>query len=302
MSTFPIVVSFDKKYLIPALVTIKSILDHCSDTSRIEFFVLYRNLDTTLIRLTEQVVASFGSVISFIDCSSFMESLNFANNENRPLETYVPLFIPTIFKGYEKVLSIDVDMLVRDDVLKIINEIPQNKKLGGVRCLIRNHRKYEDFGDFNKFSRNMLGINNPYFYVNSGLILFNMDAITDADAAYCIECIKKKWLFYDESILNHVFKDSLHHFSQSWNLYAEYLHTNYLEFEYSMQEQVKKAQEDASIIHYVADTKPWDHPAPDTTDKYRLEYRALVAAVKDEIRNILPRTICGVMWNRVDRA
>lgn len=302
MNTFPIVVSFNKKYLLPALVTIKSIIDNCSDVSRIEFFVLYRELDQTVIQIAERTVAAFGSLISFVDCSSFLENMNFANDENRPLETYFPLFIPTIFREYDRVLSIDVDMLVRDDVLKIINQIPHDKKLGGVRCLIRNHRKYEDFGDFNKYSRNMLGINNPYLYVNSGLILFNMEAITEDDASYCVECIKKKWRFYDEAILNHVFKDSLHHFAQGWNFYAEHLKTSCLEFDYSMQEEVKEAQENASIYHFVADTKPWDHPQPRTRNKYRLEYRALVAEVKEEVRNQLPKIVCGFMWNKIDRA
>lgn len=302
MYTFPIVISFNKKYLIPALVTIKSIIDNCSDVSKIEFFVLYKELDATIIQLVERVVASWGSLISFIDGSSLLEDVKFANDENRPLETYFPLFIPRIFKEYSKVLSIDVDMLVRDDVLKIINEMPQDKKLAGVRCLIRNHRKYEDFGDFNKYSRHMLSINNPYLYINSGLVLFNMDAITNGDSEYCLECIRKQWRFYDEAILNHVFRESLYHFAQGWNFYAEHLKTNCLEFEYSMQEQVKEAQENASIYHFVADTKPWDHPQPKTKNKYRLEYRALVAEVKEEIRNQLPRIVCGFMWNKVDRA
>lgn len=302
MSLFPIVISFDKKYVIPSLVTIKSILDNCSDISKVEFFVLYKCLDTTLIQLVERVVASFGSIISFIDCSSFLENKNFSNNENRPLETYLPLFIPTIFKDFKKILSIDVDMLVRDDVLKIINELPSDKKLGGVRCMIRNFRKYEDYGDFNKISRNMLGIGNPLRYINSGMVVFNMEAITPSDATYCIDCINKKWPFYDESILNHVFRESLYNFSQKWNFYAEYMNENYLYFEPDIQEQVKEAQENASIFHFVADTKPWDHPEPETTNKYRLEYRALVALVKEEIRNSLPKVICGFMWSKIDRA
>lgn len=302
MSAFPIVISFDKKYLIPSLITIKSILDNCSDTSMIEFFVLYKYLDPILVQLVERVVASFGSVISFIDCSSFLESKNFSNSENRPLETYLPLFIPTIFKDFNRVLSIDVDVLVRDDVLKLINELPSDKKLGGVRCMIRNYRQYEDYGDFNKLSRNIFGMHNPLHYINSGMVVFNMDAITPSDAAYCIDCISKGWPFYDESILNHVFRKSLHNFAQRWNFYAEYVDENYLHFEADIQEQVKEAQEDASIFHFVADTKPWDHPESETTNKYRLEYRTLVALVKEEIRNSLPKVICGFMWSKIDRA
>ena len=302
MSVFPIVISFDKKYVIPALITIKSILNNCSDTSKIEFFVLYKHLDKTLIQLVERVVFSFGSVVSFIDCSSFLEKQRFSNNENRPLETYFPLFIPTLFKDFSRVLSIDVDVLVRDDILKIIQELPSDKKLGGVRCMIRNYRKYDDYGDFNKFSRNVLGLADPCRYINSGLVLFNMDAITASDSLYCIECINKKWPFYDESILNHVFRESLYNFEQCWNFYAEYVDTNYLDFEPDIQQQVKEAQDNASIFHFVADTKPWDHPEPETTSKYRLEYRELVASVKEEIRQSLPKVICGFMWDKIDKA
>ena len=304
MNTVPVVVSFNKKYTIPALITVLSVIRSSSFPSRLEFFALHNGLDRYIVLLCEKLVASWGGIINFVDCRSDIEGVYNPNTGIHSSETFNTLLIPSIFSRYPRALYLDVDLLVRDDVLVMVDELPEDKKVGGIRCLYRNYTRYgDDYHGFRTYAHDVLKIRNPYDYFNSGVVVFNNRNITTEDRHRCVDLIQKKWEHHDEGILNHVFQDDLHLFPVKWNMDVFFLDKSPLHFTSSVSNDLLQADGEFSIVHFLGRYKPWLESGLSVENRYMKEYGVLWRDVKDGVEKMAAETLCGSMWrlmNRVD--
>lgn len=296
----PVVISFDENYLIPALMTVRSIIDTCSDLSRIEFVVLHRNLDQRHREVFAQIVFSYGSIVSFIDCTERFKELT--HRDERKSEVFLMLLVPQLFADRKHVIVIDTDVLVRDDILKTVHELPHDKKLGAVRCMLRRLEKLGDVGGHNHYAAHVIGIEKVENYFNSGFVVFNMQNVTKEDAEACISLLSKKWQSDDEAILNYVFQHSLHLFPLRWNFYVTYYNEPETYFSSYVQEQFLEGRDNAAICHFIADYKPWRMDTGLAYDnKYRQEYRELWKSVKEDFMKQAALVLGGRMWKAMNR-
>lgn len=296
----PIVISFDENYLLPALMTVKSIIDNCSDISRIEFIVLHKGLSLYHREVFALTVFSYGSIVSFIDCTEHFRALS--HRDERKSEVFLMLLVPRIFSDRKKVIVIDTDVLVRDDLLKTVHEMPDDKKIGAVRCMLRRLEKLGDVGGYNHYAHNVIGIKNVENYFNSGFVIFNMEHVTENDAELCISLLAKKWQSDDEAILNYVFQDSLYLFSWRWNFYASYYDEPQDMFSPFLQDQFIEARDDAAVCHFISNSKPWRNETNLVYDnKYRKEYRALWQEVRNDFMKQAGPVLAGRMWKTMNR-
>lgn len=299
MEVTPLVVAFDRKFFIPGLVAIKSLVDNISDKSRIEIFVLHNNLPYFLVRLAEEVILSYDCTVTFIDLSHAFEGISC--RQGVPKEIYYSLFIPQYFKSYDKAVKLDVDMLFRDDLLKIIDGLPSEKKVGAVRCVFRHYIKYGDFGNFRLFaSRN--GIRNVDNYFNGGVVVFNNRLITDQERSDCISLIEKHWSSNDEMILNYVFQDSLHLYSLRWNFQIELESEPSSSFSDIIRQDLDESRSDVAVCHFMGPAKPWNNFSfTEESQVFLEEYRKVTKEVLQDIKNLAPSVLCGPMWEKMTK-
>ncbi|MXV44689.1 hypothetical protein GS501_06485 [Saccharibacter sp. 17.LH.SD] len=300
METVPIVMSFSKNYVLPALVTIKSLIQNVSDVSRIEIFILHNDFDHHLVSFIEKYVLKHNCGISLINFSKALDGIS--HKEHKYPEIFYTVFIPKYFSVYKKVIAIDSDVLVLDDVLKLIDNFPSEKKMGGVHCFFRNNERYGDMHNFRAYARNVVGIKNPKNMFNSGLMVFNNEKISREEADLCIDLLPKKWDSHDESILNFVFQHDLHFFSIRWNFQMEFFNAQGEDFFSEIREDFTKSKDDIAICHFIGPSKPWmNGNVLEKGNPYLERYKHAYMSVREEVIEILPQIFCGSMWSVMER-
>lgn len=307
MSIVPIVIAINNDYVIPALTTIRSILDSTAHKERIEFIIFHRELEQQNMDFMTEMVARYGGKISFMNMKHAFSGIVADTVEQ--IEMYYALLIPTYLKDHDFVFSIDADMLVSGDLLSLIPQMPTDRKIGAVRCGFRNAVPPPGVPSPLHDETRLLGITDTRNYFNAGMMLFNMKAMDYEDGANCIRFILREWPGHGESILNHVFHDSVHFFSFRWNFPMTFISETILEFYEDVRDDMAAGRRDPKVRHFLFISKPW-HPkfeemihlamCPALADHLK-EYRDAIHAVMNDAILLAPRIICGPAWDDMER-
>lgn len=167
------------------------------------------------------------------------EGTNFNATHPRLRNTYYFLDVFSL-RGYNKIVSVDVDMVVLGDLSPVFID-SNNKGMSGARG-------YNSGKD--KLSND----------VNVGLFVVGSDFINEKTYRDLLAIAKNGHSMPEQKTMNIYFKGRWHYFDKKYNLEKRILHTK----------KYKHLLKDPVVIHYVA-TKPWqDHknvPARELTYK-----------------------------------
>ena len=134
----------------------------------------------------------------------------------------------------EKVLYLDVDIIVKNNILELFNTDLENKALGAVM----------DFGDsdYIKNLKSNVEINPSHTYFNSGVLLIDCKKWKEQDISKKLFSIEKRYrgklLCNDQDVLNKVFENDYKILPQKFNALI--------------------VKEDTVIRHYYSKPKPWE--------------------------------------------
>lgn len=309
MTRIPIVLAPDKNYLIPALTAMKSVLDTVSDKNRIEFFIFHNEFDAQTISILKDVITAHGGTISFLNMApAFMAT---GQPIPKKMEMLAATLIPRHLSHHEFVFSLDADMLVKDDILSLIDTMPRDRKIGAVRCLFRNFLYNQNATSPLHQETALVEVENMRDYVNAGLILFNMKAISTQDGERCLQLIAKEWPGCGESIINHVFQQSLHHFSLRWNFPMMLIAESSALFHPSIRDDLRDSRRHIRVCHFLGPSKPWsrhhagwfrDNLYPAAFTDHLNDYRPICQEIMNDIALMTPRIICGPSWEAVQQS
>lgn len=203
MADFDICFVLNEKYLPQAKITINSLCDFSSE--HLHFHVLGTE---ELPELTE-ICKKHNSKITYykpeLGCLSQVKNLKYYSEA----VLYKPL-IPIIFKNkLNKILFLDVDILVNTDITKIWNCFNFDYPIGGV--IDANHG----------WAERILKLKQ---YINTGVILFNIPKIWEKFPEYNKNLISiiSHWnsalRFGDQDIINLIFSGSINYIDHRWNI------------------------------------------------------------------------------------
>jgi lipopolysaccharide biosynthesis glycosyltransferase len=164
-------------------------------------------------------------------------------------EAYIRLFAPSILpKSLEKILYLDVDLIVIDDLSDLWETVLGNYALAAAP---------DPFGESR---RGPLGIPDDACYVNSGVLLLNLakwrsDNLSARLANY-IEQEGSNLLFHDQDAINAVLHPAIKPLSYRWNYQAKLLRPPRFT---SLPDHaaIREAGRSPAIIHYTSARKPW---------------------------------------------
>lgn len=178
---------------------------------------------------------------------------------------YYRVFIFKILTAYDKVLYVDSDLVLTEDIAGLYQTDIGDKALGAVPDTEVIRMYFTDIVIKNYLDKT-LELENPYRYFNSGVLIMNLEKMRTYDVEHefitVMSRIKSPYMV-DQDILNVIFKDDTYMLDGFWNYeyhlpiwnpnYAEELPLKVLaEYHYS--------KEHAKIIHFAGSKKPWQYP------------------------------------------
>ncbi len=240
----PLVFAVDDNYSPFLSVALRSIVDNASSNNFYSIFILNTGIsDTNRNKLC--VYNSDNVKINFVDVADCMGKMDKEKIHLRDYYTkaiYYRIFIPSLFPQYDKILYLDCDLVVLEDIANFYNCELDNKILGVVP-----EETMTQFDVFGVYSEKVLGVDrNKYF--NSGVLLINCKE-------FISEHIEEKFIMYmsvqefkvapDQDYLNVLCKDKVKYFSVGWNK------TPFLDMDFN--DSLLK------LIHYKLNFKPWHY-------------------------------------------
>lgn len=203
---------------------------------------------------------------------------------------YLRLLLPDLLPDLDRVLYIDPDTVILDDLTQLFETNLFNSCMGAVQDRLIPSVSSEN--GLKNWKERGLDKNAPYF--NSGVLLFNLNLIRRCGGSLGLLSMAKKMesesRFWDQDVLNV-------YFSEKWLLLPPRYNFPHL--------MIKgNGYGNVSILHFVGPLKPWRHgPGVPCFFRYHLELRrsnwySPVAFVTIAIRRCMNPITRRLNWSR----
>ena len=240
----PVFFAVDYKYAPMLGVTLKSMLQNASKDYFYKVYVLTTNLADDL---KEKVHASTDAQNASIEFISLKEKLDAYSNmfhlrDYYSQETYFRLFIASLYPEYDKVLYLDSDLLILDDISKMYNtELGDNLLGAAVEETVLT------INEFGEYVEKALGVKRENYF-NAGIILINAKKFREEKIQEKFVKLLNRFPFriaQDQDYLNVLCKDRVVPFDLGWNK------TSF--------ENPAFDDKDLKIVHYKMMWRPWKY-------------------------------------------
>ncbi|MBZ7986284.1 glycosyltransferase family 8 protein [Campylobacter sp. Cr9] len=251
MKIINIVFAADNKFIDFAGTAIVSMLSNLNTNVKCNIFIMHiENLSNSNKEKILKIENFFKCEIKFLKINP--EDVEIFKNvklyKHINLETYNRLLIPKFFSDLDKVLYLDSDIVVLDDVSEIFKiDIKQNY--------------FAAVADANQRHKMALKIPENFIFSNCGILLININSINYDyfinKIEYSINNNSKNYpAGSDQDIINDCFYDKIYRLDYRWNFYHEW-HVSKKNFYPIDISEYNKALSNPAIIHFVGEHKPW---------------------------------------------
>ena len=258
-----IITSVDDNYAMHLGAMIVSIFENTQFPEEISLNILNSGLSTENRDKFFYCVESYGGKIQFLEIDSKrFEKFHERSYINRT--AYYRIVIPELFSNEQKVIYLDCDIILEEDITKLYN-IDISDYHVAATC------------DENKFLSKEIGLD-VKDYFNSGVLIINIEKwrklkLTEKIVEYIIGPLNKKNTC-DQDALNYVIKGNYYNLGYEWN----YIYDNHFYF-------IGNRDFKPKLIHF-AGNKPWgvfsNNPYKSQYEKYiklspwKNEYETLI--------------------------
>ncbi|MEQ9635586.1 MAG: glycosyltransferase family 8 protein [Devosia marina] len=241
-----IALTFDDNFWAPAFATMRSVCLFTPQREELVFHLCHRTLTPEHRADLEAIRDEFPVTLRWydLDQSKMFRDIAARMPENRRLSNivYARLMIDRLVdKDVERVLYLDCDMLVRDDVAWLFTLDLNGNSIAAVRDTIG-----AQITNGRDVSRNRDIFDPGDYYFNAGMIVIDVARWRDADVlgrmeeAYASGIMQR--IYYDQDLLNLIFRRNWLKLPWRWNL---------------IDPKPPHESLDPAIIHYTGDNKPW---------------------------------------------
>lgn len=244
----PVVFATDNNYVPYCGVAIFSLIQNASKENSYEIYVLYDKLSKMNILRLENLSTDYAKV-KCICVHENIEQLHVFEHNHLTIAATYRLVISDILGKYEKIVYLDSDIIVNDDVAVLYDMDIEDNILGAIAGY------WEADGDFlYKHVTQTLRVAIEHFF-NSGILVINTKKFKKHEVKEkCFELLSQRTdlYFMDQCALNIVCEGKVQMLPARWNYEWLFL------FESEIKET--KIIEHPAIIHYNGTMKPWDNP------------------------------------------
>jgi len=254
-----VVLASDGNYVKYLATTIQSIIVNVSDENQYEIIVL----DGGISEKDKQKLAGMIQEIKNVQLRFFLvenklEGVDLSQVKTTQYitrATYFRLFIPQVLLEYSKCIYLDCDLVVNCDVAELYKQDLDNCLLAAVQDygVCENIKKGDpDYLAYFKTLR--LSPDEKYF--NAGVLIMDLDEMRKQNIKNQLlnklEEIKKP-RYWDQSILNAVFKGKVKFLDYSYNFQWYFGEDD----KHSFPKELQLFFDHPKIVHYISAFKPW---------------------------------------------
>ncbi len=253
IQTIPVVFACNRLFGCYATVTIVSLIQNSSPDKFYKLYILHSELTSEEINIIEGLSTKH-VCIKCVDTAPFVNNTALPSNIRFPKETYYRVLIPEIFKDYDKIIYLDSDIVLLEDIALLYNIDIGNNIFGAiVNPASQSHADY---------CRDVLHIDYKKYF-NSGVLLFNNKAFRENRIQKkFFQMLEKaeKYRFVDQDLLNVCCSGKVKLLDIKWNYMWQYdsVDEKFLPLPEFM--PAYKQCKSPAIIHYTTAVKPWNSP------------------------------------------
>lgn len=270
----PVVFSSSDYYVPFLYVTIYSMLENTSSENVYEIIIL----NTNISRLNKEKINSLerifcGIKIRFYNILRLLGKYSFRANNHVTVETFYRLFIPKIFCNYKKVVFLDSDLIIKEDIKSLYDLSDDTHVITATRDFDYESQYYA-MPQVKKYTNDVLGITDVERYFQAGVLVFNVEQY---NKKYKYQDMLKyacsrEFMYVDQDVMNSFLSKDILYISNVWNVMTdcagERLNNIKQYASKNSYEYYIRARQNPSIIHYAGWAKPWNRPEDDFANDF----------------------------------
>ena len=276
MEKINIVLSADNNYAQHVAVVIASVMNNTQKNKQIRFFLLADNIDVGKKTLLKQTADSFNAEFEIIDLEDNHCFDNLYTSGHISKAAYFRILLADLMPSdVHKVIYVDVDLIILDDIEFLWNVDLQGKPLGAVADygILASSRLMRQKNE-------AIGLNLDGNYFNSGVLIIDVDLWRKYNySSRVIKLASTAHLpHHDQDALNKVFMDNWVELPLRWNVIPPVYN---LFIKILLNKKFRKnavnARKNMAIIHYAGRYKPWEFTLHKGFNEKYYEYLQLTA-------------------------
>ncbi|EFG4416218.1 glycosyltransferase family 8 protein [Escherichia coli] len=268
METIQIATGVSRNFFDPLSVMLTSLLEN-NQSHKINFHVLHSDFtddDEEKFSLLFTKYENLGLKFIKLD-ESKLEGLPLL--QHFKISTYFRILAPAVLSEYDKLLYLDADIIVDNDILELWQTDVTNYTLAAVR--------EESIVALDK----RLRIPANYKYFNAGVVVLNSKKIREENKfGPVIDYLKEninEILYLDQDALNAILYDEWLEIDEKWNYHNTFILKKNNNKEHILLDK-------PVIIHYTGPVKPWDAESSHIFKSRYWHYKKILTGSVDEIK------------------
>jgi len=264
-------------FYIPYLaVTLNSLVVHAKDDINYDVVIFTKDATKSNRQIVIKQFTKENIAIRFVNVEAYVKEYDLSlwyEISHITVETYFRFFISKIMSSYKKVLYLDADLIIKEDISELYFTDMQGYPLAAttevfISAFAQQHNKYDYF--YKVLGFDVVGLAN---YFQAGVILFDVEKINAnnyLDTALNMT-LERNYVALDQDILNKLFFGNYYKFDLAWNYTPLQHHKKRQNLFDLILPEVKEqylAVANPKIIHYADYGKPWLDPSQDMAEQW----------------------------------
>lgn len=274
-SVIPIVFAADNNYVPMLTTTICSVVENASSEYQYDIVVLEKSISSERRALMREFISHFRHVsLRFVDVSRVIDSYHLVtNNEHISTETYYRFLIQELLPFYDKVIYLDSDLIVEEDISILYAMDMGNQLVAAVRDIDYLGNLNVNDGKRMQYSIETLHLNDPYAYFQAGVMILNTEELRKFRSVpeWLEVASESEFLYDDQDILNTFCQGRVEYLDYAWNVMNDCGDRISKVFSFApapVFDAYQKSRERPKIVHYAGYEKPWKTPHCDEAERY----------------------------------
>lgn len=243
---------------VPFLATLlESIKENSINSNNYDIIVISKDIKEHNKRIVVDMFNEYPNFsIRFVNISTYLTNRKFHTSMHITPMTYMRLVMQDIAVGFEKIVYMDCDVVVNDDVAKLYNTELGNNLIAAARDTVMAGWCNVPYHEQIKYNKNVLKIKNNFNYFNAGIIVINL---SEFRKLYSVDelldlAASKNWKWFDQDVLNIICEDRVKFLENEWNVMSHQHDFDYQLPEFfapkSIYDNYINALEKPKAIHY----------------------------------------------------